>query len=45
MDFFKAEIASKKKQMEENIMDPEKQDFKRKDLAAKLEEQYWKRHN
>ena len=45
MDFLKAEIARKKKQMEKiDVMQPNKTYFKRGDLAAKQEEEYWKKH-
>jgi len=45
MDFLKAEIARKKKQMEDSkVMAPDKKYFKRGDLAAKQEEEYWKKH-
>merc|ERR1712227_593497 len=45
MDFLKAEIERKKKQMKEsNILAPNKKYFKRGDLAAKQEEEYWTKH-
>ncbi|XP_060083409.1 pre-mRNA-splicing factor 18-like [Ylistrum balloti] len=42
----KAEIERKKRQLEKNndIMAPNKKYFKRGDLAAKQEDEYWKRH-
>ncbi|XP_054751913.1 pre-mRNA-splicing factor 18-like [Lytechinus pictus] len=47
MDFLKAEIARKKKQLEKtNLVDSGsgKKTFKRADLKAKQEEEYWKKH-
>jgi len=45
MDFLKAEIERKKKQMKDsNVLAPNKKYFKRGDLAAKQEEEYWKKH-
>lgn len=46
MDILKAEIERKRKQMENSqVLVPDKKYFKRGDLAAKLEEDYWRRHN
>jgi len=46
MDFLKAEIARKRKQIEEqNLMkDPKKKFFKRSELSARQTEEYWKKH-
>ncbi|XP_071491296.1 pre-mRNA-splicing factor 18-like [Diadema antillarum] len=47
MDFLKAEIARKKKQLEQTNLvggDTGKKTFKRGDLMAKQEEEYWKKH-
>ncbi|XP_033115492.1 pre-mRNA-splicing factor 18-like [Anneissia japonica] len=45
MDLLKAEIARKRKQLENtNVLDKEKKFFKRGDLMAKQEEEYWKRN-
>lgn len=47
MDFLKAEIERKKRQIQEsNVMhDPKKKFFKRGDLAAKQTEEYWKKNS
>lgn len=46
MDILKAELERKKRQLQSNsdIMAPNKKYFKRGDLAAKQEEEYWKKH-
>ncbi|WAR26013.1 PRP18-like protein [Mya arenaria] len=46
MDFLKAELERKKRQIKENsdIVAPNKKYFKRGDLAAKQEEAYWSKH-
>lgn len=45
MDILKAEIARKKKQLQDTeVVGPEKKYFKRGELAAKQEEEYWKKH-
>jgi len=47
MDFLKAEIERKKRQIQDsNVMhDPKKKFFKRGDLAAKQTEEYWKKNS
>ncbi|XP_005107279.1 pre-mRNA-splicing factor 18 [Aplysia californica] len=47
MDILKAEIERKKRQIQESnlIHDPKRKFFKRSDLAAKQEEEYWKKHS
>ncbi|KAL4226781.1 Pre-mRNA-splicing factor 18 [Mactra antiquata] len=46
MDILKAELERKKRQLQNNsdIMAPNKKYFKRGDLAAKQEQEYWSRH-
>ena len=46
MDFLKAEIARKKRQIEssEVLLGPDKKYFKRGDLAAKQEQEYLQKH-
>ncbi|ESO84399.1 hypothetical protein LOTGIDRAFT_132351 [Lottia gigantea] len=45
MDFLKAEIERKKRQItESNVLAPDKKYFKRGDLAAKQAEEYWRKH-
>ncbi|ELU00714.1 hypothetical protein CAPTEDRAFT_157182 [Capitella teleta] len=45
MDFLKEEIARKKRQLEEkNIVGPNKKYFKRRELAEKETEEYWKKN-
>ena len=45
MDFLKAEIARKKRQVEEkNLIGPDKKYFKRGDLMAKEKEEYLAKH-
>ena len=45
MNFLKAEIERKRKQLQEkNVLGPEKKYFKRADLIEKEKEEYFKRH-
>ena len=45
MDFLKAEIARKKRQMEStSLIAPDKKYFKRGDLAAQQEQEYLEKH-
>ena len=46
MDLIKAEIERKKRQLQKNsdILAPNKKYFKRGDLAAKQEDEYWRKH-